>query len=104
MIPRHSARAAHRAHCRRRAEHSQRARRLFRRESIRLPTAASALEALGRLEQTPVDLVITDERTPDMDGGTFLQHVRKHLGLSPAAAASGQHELFPGANPEPQLD
>jgi len=50
--------------------------RLFRREPYRLLTANSAAEALELLERHSVQLVICDQRMPDMNGITFLNQVK----------------------------
>ena len=41
-------------------------------------TFASALEALKYSEQHPVEVVISDQRMPEMDGCEFLGRIRKH--------------------------
>ncbi len=50
--------------------------RLFRREPYRLLIAHNAAEALELLERHPVQLVICDQRMPDMNGITFLNQVK----------------------------
>lgn len=39
-------------------------------------TAANGREALERLNDTPVDLIVTDVAMPYMDGLTLLRHIR----------------------------
>ncbi len=51
-------------------------RRLFRKEPYRLLTARSAAEALQLLDHHRVQLVICDQRMPDMSGITFLSQVK----------------------------
>lgn len=51
-------------------------RRLFRKEPYRLLTAHSAAEALQLLARHRVQLVICDQRMPDMSGTTFLNQVK----------------------------
>ena len=51
-------------------------RRLFRTKGYLVKTAESGQQGLQIMEQTPVDLVISDMRMPEMDGAKFLQHVR----------------------------
>ncbi len=41
-------------------------------------TAANGVEALERLADAPVDLVVTDLAMPHMDGLTLLQHIRNN--------------------------
>ncbi|WP_177212685.1 HD domain-containing phosphohydrolase [Geodermatophilus ruber] len=41
-------------------------------------TATSGAEALQLLESQPVTVVVSDMRMPEMDGATFLSHVRQH--------------------------
>lgn len=51
-------------------------RRLLRREPYELLTCASATEALDLLGRRTVQLVISDQRMPDMSGVRFFQHVK----------------------------
>ncbi len=41
-------------------------------------TAANGVEALERLAENPVDLVVTDLAMPHMDGLTLLRHIRNN--------------------------
>ena len=52
-------------------------RRLFRPQGYRVLTANSGQEGLELLEREAVDLVISDMRMPNMDGGQFLAKVRE---------------------------
>lgn len=52
-------------------------RRLFRPHGYRILLAESGAAGLAELEKTPVDLVISDMRMPEMDGATFLREVRQ---------------------------
>jgi response regulator RpfG family c-di-GMP phosphodiesterase len=52
-------------------------RRLFRPQGYRVLTAESGAAGLAVLEAEEVDLVISDMRMPEMDGATFLEHVRQ---------------------------
>lgn len=52
-------------------------RRLFRPHGYRILIAESGAEGIEVLEKEAVDLVISDMRMPEMDGATFLKHVRK---------------------------
>jgi response regulator RpfG family c-di-GMP phosphodiesterase len=51
-------------------------RRLLRREPYRLLTTTSGVEALDILSQNEVDIVISDQRMPDMSGTDFLKQVK----------------------------
>jgi FixJ family two-component response regulator len=50
-------------------------RRHFLDEDYELHTAISAREGLRILEQTPVEVVVSDFRMPEMNGGEFLREV-----------------------------
>ena len=52
-------------------------RRSMRGEPFEVLTAASAEEALRILEQHPVDVVVSDERMPGMNGSELLARVRR---------------------------
>lgn len=41
-------------------------------------TALNGLEALDRLAEMPVDLIVTDLSMPSMDGVELVEHVRLH--------------------------
>jgi response regulator RpfG family c-di-GMP phosphodiesterase len=51
-------------------------RRLLRREHYRLLTASSGTKGLEILSQNDVDLVISDQRMPEMNGTDFLKQVK----------------------------
>jgi response regulator RpfG family c-di-GMP phosphodiesterase len=51
-------------------------RRLLRQENYNLLTASSGAEGLKLLEKTHVQLVISDQRMPEMSGVDFLSQVR----------------------------
>lgn len=51
-------------------------RRCFRNEPYLVFTAAGSQEGLAWLERARVDLVVTDERMPEMTGTEFLREVR----------------------------
>lgn len=58
--------------------------------------AGHGIEALQRLEETPVDLALVDIAMPEMDGLSLLQHLRsdprfQHLPII-MLSASGQDE------------
>ena len=52
-------------------------RRVFQRENYELLFAQSAKEALSLLENSPVELVVSDFKMPGMNGGELLGHVRE---------------------------
>jgi DNA-binding NtrC family response regulator len=53
-------------------------RRCFRNEPYKVFTAAGTEEALGWLAELPVvNLILTDERMPNMNGTDLLQEVRR---------------------------
>ena len=51
-------------------------RRLLRQENYNLLTASSGAEGLKLLEESHVQLVISDQRMPEMSGVDFLSQVR----------------------------
>src|SRR5947199_8178582 len=59
--------------------------RLLEGEGFSCAEAGSGTEALERLQQDPVPLVISDLRMPQMDGGTLLRAI---IARWPTAAAS----------------
>jgi response regulator RpfG family c-di-GMP phosphodiesterase len=68
-------------------------RRLLRREPYDLVIANSAREALEVLEQTPVQLVITDFRMPGMTGVELLQEVQRRWPHTIRIILSGYSEV-----------
>lgn len=54
-------------------------KRRLRKESYTLHTADSAEAALRLLNETPIDIIVSDQQMPGMDGTTFLAKVRKML-------------------------
>ncbi|HOT95222.1 MAG TPA: response regulator [Methanoregulaceae archaeon] len=58
--------------------------------SYRVESVQSPLDALDRLRQTPVDLVLSDYQMPDMDGITFLKTVRSTYGDLPFILFTGR--------------
>jgi len=51
--------------------------RLFRRKPYKLLIADSAKEALEIVKDTPIDVIVSDMRMPEMDGATLLEKVAK---------------------------
>ncbi len=52
--------------------------RIFRRRACEVVSAASAEEALGLVNRTPPDIIISDLGLPGMSGIEFMTEVRKH--------------------------
>ena len=81
-------------------------RRLLRPHGYHVLTAGSGAEGLAVLEQTPVDLVLSDMRMPEMDGARFLEQVKTrwpdaarilltgYADLSSTVAAINQAEIY----------
>ncbi len=51
--------------------------------SWKIETAANGVEALARLKQSPVDLVLTDMQMPEMDGLELVKQIGIHHGQTP---------------------
>ncbi len=51
--------------------------RLFHRKPYKIMIADSALNALKIIENTPIDVIVSDMRMPEMDGATLLAKVAK---------------------------
>lgn len=64
-------------------------RRSLRNEPYEVITAGSCEEALGWLEELPVDLVITDQRMPGMSGTELLEVVRTRFPKTRRAILTG---------------
>jgi len=54
-------------------------RRNLEAEGYRVVTAPGVAEALAVLEATPIDLVVTDYRLPQVSGLDLVRHVRENL-------------------------
>jgi CheY-like chemotaxis protein len=50
--------------------------RVFRREGYRIHTATSAREGFKILANTPIGVIVSDQRMPDMSGTEFLTRVK----------------------------
>ncbi len=63
----------------------------FRRENINVVAYNDAASALGQIELTPPDVVITDVIMPDKDGYEVCQFIKQHatLGNTPVILMSG---------------
>lgn len=64
-------------------------RRSLRKEPYEVLTARGADEALGWLEERPVDLVIADQRMPGMIGTDLLHEVRRRYPRTARAILTG---------------
>lgn len=64
-------------------------KRLFVSEGYEVHMAEGAKEAMELLVDTPVDLVVTDIRMPEIDGFELLKHVRSNYPLTLRVALSG---------------
>lgn len=52
--------------------------RTLRREGYRLLTASDGNQALALMQNEPIDLVVSDERMPGMDGAELFGHIQQH--------------------------
>jgi len=68
-------------------------RRSLRNEPLDILTASSAAEALELLAQNDVDVIVSDERMPQMSGHEFLACVRELYPESIRIMLSGQADL-----------
>ena len=68
-------------------------RRLFRREGYRVLTAGSGAEALELLALNPVQVIISDQRMPEMSGVEFLSRVKDLYPRTVRIVLSGYSEL-----------
>jgi len=68
-------------------------RRCLRGERYELITAESGDQALERIADGPVDLVIADQRMPGMWGTDLLQEIRERSPRTPCAILTAFHTL-----------
>jgi diguanylate cyclase (GGDEF)-like protein len=68
-------------------------KRLFRREGYRVLTAASAAEALELLAMETVQVIISDQRMPEMSGVEFLSRVKDLYPETIRIVLSGYSEI-----------
>jgi diguanylate cyclase (GGDEF)-like protein/PAS domain S-box-containing protein len=68
-------------------------RRLFRREGYRVLTAGGGVEALELLALNPVQVIISDQRMPEMSGVEFLSRVKELYPQTVRIVLSGYSEL-----------
>jgi DNA-binding response OmpR family regulator len=67
--------------------------RCLRREGVEMVTAGNAREALERLSDAEVDLVIADQRLPDMTGTDLLRRIHERFPLTACAILTADHAL-----------
>ncbi len=72
---------------------TQALRRLLRRSGYRILTAASGAEALEKMEQEAVGVIISDYRMPGMSGGRFLAEVRRRWPDTYRILLTGQADM-----------
>ena len=68
-------------------------KRLFRRDGYQILTAGGGAEGLELLSANPVDLVISDQRMPNMTGVEFLREVKQRHPETVRIVLSGYTEL-----------
>ncbi|MEE8059064.1 MAG: response regulator [Pseudomonadales bacterium] len=68
-------------------------KRLFRHEKYHVFTAISGTEGLKILDEMAVDLVISDQRMPHMNGVEFLQQVREKHPATARMIMSGYADI-----------
>jgi response regulator RpfG family c-di-GMP phosphodiesterase len=68
-------------------------RRVMRAEGYRVLTAESGAEALALMDETSVDLVLSDMRMPEMDGAQFLAQVKSRWPDTARILLTGYAEL-----------
>jgi diguanylate cyclase (GGDEF)-like protein/PAS domain S-box-containing protein len=68
-------------------------RRLFRREGYRVLTAGSGTDALELLALNPIQVIISDQRMPEMSGVEFLSRVKELYPQTVRIVLSGYSEL-----------
>ncbi|MCB9726028.1 MAG: EAL domain-containing protein [Spirochaetaceae bacterium] len=66
---------------------------LLRNEPWEVLTATSGAEALSLLREKPCDVVVSDERMPEMSGAEFLSHVYRDFPDTTRIILSGQASL-----------
>ncbi len=49
----------------------------------------SGVDAIGKLNETPYSLIVTDMKMPKMDGLTFLKEARRRMGYMPVLVITG---------------
>ncbi|WP_196139454.1 HD domain-containing phosphohydrolase [Aliikangiella sp. G2MR2-5] len=64
-------------------------KRLFRKDGYNIHLAESGQEGLNILEETKIDLIISDMRMPNMDGAEFLSHAKEKHPKIPSILLTG---------------
>jgi CheY-like chemotaxis protein len=67
--------------------------RLLRRDGYRLITASGAKEGLAVLEREPVQVIVSDQRMPEMTGVEFLRRVKERFPDTVRIVLSGYSEI-----------
>jgi response regulator RpfG family c-di-GMP phosphodiesterase len=67
--------------------------RLLRRDGYRLITASGATEGLAVLEREPVQVIVSDQRMPEMTGVEFLRRVKERFPDTVRIVLSGYSEI-----------
>lgn len=68
-------------------------RRLLRREGYRILTAENAAQAFGLLAANPVQVIVSDQRMPEMTGSEFLARVKMMYPSTVRIVLSGYSEF-----------
>lgn len=68
-------------------------RRMFRRDGYTIHLAASGEEGLAILDQTPIGVIVSDQRMPVMTGSEFLSKVKEKYPETIRIVLSGYTEL-----------
>lgn len=66
----------------------------LRRERCQMLSATTAEEALQKLQENPVDVLVTDVRLKFQSGVTFLLHVKESLPKIPVIVITGYPDLI----------
>ncbi|MEZ4289222.1 MAG: response regulator [Myxococcota bacterium] len=72
---------------------------LLRNEPWEVLTATSGAEALSLLREKPCDVVVSDERMPEMSGAEFLSHVYRDFPTRRASSSADRPVSTPRSAP-----
>jgi CheY-like chemotaxis protein/glycine cleavage system H lipoate-binding protein len=64
-------------------------RKHLRKENYSVHSALSVREALGKMEKTPMDIILTDLMMPDIDGLEFVAMVKRDFPQTPMIMVTG---------------